>query len=107
MHDGRRQPAPPRSVAAGALEDGAGSATGIWPLAVEDLRFAPGGKPLIDGITLQLSPGTRSIAMGPNGAGKSPFLRPLAGPLQPTPRPVHTRGRAAEQRHKRTGGRGG
>src|SRR3546814_12926722 len=84
MHDGRRQPAPPRSVAAGALEDGAGSATGIWPLAVEDLRFAPGGKPLIDGIPLQLSPGTRSTVMGPTGAGQSLFLRPLAALLHPT-----------------------
>src|SRR3546814_15095224 len=68
----------------------------LWPLAVEDLRFAPGGKPLIDGITLQLSPGTRSIVMGPNGAGKSLFLRLLAGLLQPTAGRVTYGGRAAD-----------
>src|SRR3546814_15362556 len=83
-------------VCSSDLEDGAGSATGIWPLAVEDLRFAPGGKPLIDGITLQLSPGTRSIVMGPNGAGKSLFLRLLAGLLQPTAGRVTYGGRAAD-----------
>src|SRR3546814_15758511 len=63
---------------------------------LEDLRFAPGVKPLIDGITLQLSPGTRSIVMGPNGAGKSLFLRLLAGLLQPTAGRVTYGGRAAD-----------
>jgi tungstate transport system ATP-binding protein len=86
MHDGLRQPALPRVEPAG----------GIWPLALEGVRFEAGGKPLIGGLSLGLSPGPRSVVMGPNGAGKSLFLRLLAGLLQPTAGRVSYGGSAAD-----------
>jgi tungstate transport system ATP-binding protein len=71
--------------------------SGIWPLALEDLRFSAGGKALIDSITLQLAPGTRSVVMGPNGAGKSLLLRLIAGLLQPGGGRITYGGRAADE----------
>ena len=87
--DGVRQSALPHVAAA----DGGG---GLWPLALDGVRFEAGGKPLIDGLSLRLSPGGRSIVMGPNGAGKSLFLRLLAGLLQPTAGRVTYGGRAGD-----------
>mgnify|MGYP003700725501 FL=1 len=69
--------------------------SGIWPLRLEDLRFSVGGKTLIDGITLQLAAGSRSVVMGPNGAGKSLLLRLIAGLLQPSGGRISYGGRAA------------
>lgn len=89
MHDGLRQ-APPLREAAVA------GGTGIWPVALQGLGFAAGGKTLIHGLSLQLSPGSRSVVMGPNGAGKSLFLRLLAGLIQPTAGRVTYGGREAD-----------
>src|SRR3546814_9574889 len=90
MHDGLRRQALPLREAAVA------GGTGIWPVALQDVSFAVGGKALIDGLSLQLSPGTRSVVMGPNGAGKSLFLRLLAGLIQPTAGRVIYGGREAD-----------
>jgi len=80
-----------------ALPQGeAGAAGGIWPIALEDLRFAVGGKTLLDGLSLTLTPGSRSVVMGPNGAGKSLFLRLLAGLLQPTSGKITYGGRTGD-----------
>ncbi|MGF1594481.1 MAG: ABC transporter ATP-binding protein [Kiloniellaceae bacterium] len=57
---------------------------GIWPVALQGLQLAVGGKTLIDDLSLELAPGSRSIVMGPNGAGKSLFLRLVAGLIAPT-----------------------
>lgn len=80
--------APPRA--------GSGEVSGLWPVVLEDVRFEVGGKTLVDGLSLTLSPGTRSIVMGPNGAGKSLFLRLVAGLLQPTAGRITYGGRAGE-----------
>lgn len=69
---------------------------GIWPVAFDDVRFTAGGKTLIDGLSLELAPGTRSVVMGPNGAGKSLFLRLVAGLIQPTAGSITYGGRAAD-----------
>ena len=74
----------------------AADAYNIWPLVLEDVRFTAGGKTLIDGITLTLAPGSRSIVMGSNGAGKSLFLRLLAGLIQPTGGRITYGGRNAD-----------
>lgn len=80
-----------------ALSGGeAGAGGGIWPLALDGVRFEVGGKSLIDGLSLSLSPGSRSVVMGPNGAGKSLFLRLLAGLLKPTAGRITYGGRAAD-----------
>lgn len=68
---------------------------GIWPVRLNDVCFAVGGKTLVDGISLDLTPGLRSVVMGPNGAGKSLFLRLVAGLLQPTGGSITFGGRPA------------
>lgn len=91
MHDVIREEAPTLPIAPG----------GIWPVAFDDVRFAVGGKTLIDGLSLELAPGARSVVMGPNGAGKSLFLRLVAGLLQPTAGRVTYGGRAADDKTRR------
>jgi tungstate transport system ATP-binding protein len=90
MHDALRHKAPPRQAVA------ATEGSHIWPLVLEDVRFAAGGKTLIDGLSLQLAPGSRTVIMGPNGAGKSLFLRLLAGLIRPTAGRITYGGRPAE-----------
>ncbi|MEW8014079.1 MAG: ATP-binding cassette domain-containing protein [Candidatus Sedimenticola endophacoides] len=41
------------------------------------------GPPILDGVTLALSPGDRIGLLGPNGAGKSTLIKLLAGGLPP------------------------
>src|SRR5262249_59496273 len=56
----------------------------ILPLQLDGLAFEAVGKRLIDGITLTLGGGPRTIILGPNGAGKSLLLRLCHGLLEPT-----------------------
>lgn len=92
MHSALRKPAPaPLAAPAAAAE-----VSGIWPVALEDVRFAVGDKALVDGISLELAPGGRSVVMGPNGAGKSLFLRLVAGLIQPTGGYITYGGRPAD-----------
>jgi tungstate transport system ATP-binding protein len=67
----------------------------ILPLQLDDLAFDAFGKRLIDGITLTLGGGPRTIILGPNGAGKSLLLRLCHGLLQPTAGTVRWRGPGA------------
>ncbi|WP_340119454.1 ATP-binding cassette domain-containing protein [Pelagibius sp. 7325] len=81
MHDVVRKVAadaatPPRNAAAAGP-------SGIWPIMLDALRLEAGGKTLIDGLSLELAPGSRSVIMGPNGAGKSLTLRLIAGLIRP------------------------
>ena len=76
-------------------------ATGIWPVTLHDVCFAAAGKPLIDHLSLELGPGTRSIVMGPNGAGKSLLLRLIAGLLQPSGGEICYGGRNADESLRR------
>jgi iron complex transport system ATP-binding protein len=48
-------------------------------LAARDLRWAAGGRMIVDGITLEARPGRLLGLLGPNGSGKSSLLRLLAG----------------------------
>lgn len=49
-------------------------------LALEDIHFAyPGQPPVLEGASLQLSPGQRLSIAGPNGAGKSTLFRIALG----------------------------
>jgi tungstate transport system ATP-binding protein len=67
----------------------------ILPLQLDDLAFEAVGKRLIDGVTLTLGGGPRTIILGPNGAGKSLLLRLCHGLLQPTAGTVRWRGPGA------------
>ncbi len=56
----------------------------MFPLRIENLRFAPNGRPVLDGVDLTLDGEGISLLLGPNGAGKSVLLRTLAGLIEPT-----------------------
>lgn len=55
----------------------------MFPLRLAGLRFAPGGRAILDGVDLELSGEGISVILGPNGAGKTVLLRLLAGLLAP------------------------
>jgi ATP-binding cassette subfamily F protein uup len=52
-------------------------------LVVRDLRKRMGDRPVIDGIDLTLTPGTRLGILGSSGSGKSTLLGLLAGTIEP------------------------
>ncbi len=56
----------------------------LLPLRLDDVVFAVGGRRVIDGVSLTLEAGLRTVIVGPNGAGKSVLLRLCHGLLQPT-----------------------
>ena len=55
----------------------------MFPIRLEDLRFTPNGRPVLDGVHLTLGGEGISVVLGPNGAGKSVLLRMLAGLERP------------------------
>ena len=56
----------------------------LLPLVLDDVVFQVGTRRIVDGISLMLEQGPRTIVLGPNGAGKSVLLRLCHGLLQPT-----------------------
>jgi tungstate transport system ATP-binding protein len=56
----------------------------LLPLELDQVVFAVGGRRIIDGISLRVDAGPRTIIVGPNGAGKSVLLRLCHGLLLPT-----------------------
>jgi len=56
----------------------------LLPLQLENVVFRVGDRRIIDGISVTLAAGTRSVIVGPNGAGKSVLLRLCHGLLRPT-----------------------
>lgn len=56
----------------------------ILPLSLEALAFSVDGERLINGITMRLEAGSRTVILGHNGAGKSLLLRLCHGLLRPT-----------------------
>jgi len=53
-------------------------------LEARDVCVVLGGVRALDGLSLTLEPGLRTVVLGPNGAGKSVLLRTLHGLLAPT-----------------------
>jgi ATP-binding cassette subfamily C protein len=55
-------------------------------LLVEAVGFHPPGRarPVLDGVSLRLAPGTVALVEGPNGVGKSTLLRLVLGLMPPT-----------------------
>ena len=56
----------------------------LLPLRLENLRFEAGGRRIIDGVSLDIESGARTVILGPNGAGKSVLMRLCHGLLTPT-----------------------
>ena len=78
-------PAPPITAGASAL------------LSARGLCFDAGGKRLVDGIDIDIRPGSRTVVMGANGAGKSLLLRLLHGLIRPTAGEVLWQGRPLDR----------
>ncbi len=55
----------------------------LWPVTLADVSLSRGGRALLDGLSLTLSPGGVTALIGPNGAGKSLTLRLIAGLIAP------------------------
>ncbi|HWV75921.1 MAG TPA: ATP-binding cassette domain-containing protein [Isoptericola sp.] len=64
-------------------------------LTATDLAFAYPGRPVLDGVSLRVSDGTRLGVVGENGSGKSTLLHLLAGDLKPSRGEVRRRGTVA------------
>jgi tungstate transport system ATP-binding protein len=56
----------------------------LLPLRLLDVRYEVGGRRIVDGITLELEHGPRTVVLGPNGSGKSVLMRLCHGLLRPT-----------------------
>src|SRR3990172_10657063 len=56
----------------------------LLPLRIEDVCFEAGGHRIIEGVSLEMGAGARTVILGPNGAGKSVLLRICHGLLAPT-----------------------
>ena len=56
----------------------------LLPLRLDSVVFTAGSRRIIDGVSLTVEAGTRTLIVGPNGAGKSVLLRLCHGLLAPT-----------------------
>jgi tungstate transport system ATP-binding protein len=56
----------------------------LLPLTLDRVVLAINGRRIIDGISITLDAGPRTIVVGPNGAGKSVLLRLCHGLIAPT-----------------------
>ncbi|MBI1944005.1 MAG: phosphate ABC transporter ATP-binding protein [Betaproteobacteria bacterium] len=56
----------------------------IFPLRLEQLSFAAGGRAIIEPVSLSIDAGPSTIILGANGAGKSVLMRLMHGLLAPT-----------------------
>jgi len=56
----------------------------LLPLVLDNVVFQVGSRRIVDGVSLMLDRGPRTMILGPNGAGKSVLLRLCHGLLQPT-----------------------
>lgn len=65
-------------------------------LAIRQLQFSRGPRPILRGIDLSLTAGRITAILGPNGAGKSTLLSCLAGLLAPASGSIELEGQRLE-----------
>jgi putative ATP-binding cassette transporter len=70
-----------RRVRAEAADEGVRREAGVETgLALDRVNLAlPGGRPLLEDVTLAIRPGDTTLISGPSGAGKSTLFRAIAG----------------------------
>jgi tungstate transport system ATP-binding protein len=56
----------------------------LLPLRLDEIVFEAGGRRIVDGVSLTLEAGVRTVIIGANGAGKSVLLRLCHGLLEPS-----------------------
>jgi tungstate transport system ATP-binding protein len=56
----------------------------LLPLHLDRVEFAAGARRIIQGLSVRIEAGPRTVILGPNGAGKSVLLRLCHGLLEPT-----------------------
>lgn len=64
------------------------------PLVLSNICYAAGGNTILDGVSVEITSGPRTIILGPNGAGKSVLMRLCHGLLRPTAGTIEWRGTA-------------
>src|SRR5215510_14730378 len=52
-------------------------------LVLEDVTVHRGGRPVVQGVSLEIPPGEVTTLLGPNGAGKSSLVLAIGGVLRP------------------------
>jgi len=81
--------ATPRSPGRGA---GWRAAGGDAQVEIRNLHFAYNGRPVLQGVDLQIAPGELVALMGRNGSGKTTLLRCLVGLARPDSGKIEMRG---------------
>ncbi len=64
----------------------------MLPLVLDQISFTVSGRTIINGISVEVGAGPRTIILGPNGAGKSVLMRLCHGLLKPTSGSIVWRG---------------
>ena len=64
----------------------------MLPLVLDQVSFTASGRTIINGISVEVGAGPRTIILGPNGAGKSVLMRLCHGLLKPTSGSIVWRG---------------
>ena len=70
-------------------------------LETRGLRFSYAGRPVVDGVSLEVPAGEMLGIVGPNGSGKTTLLRLLSGALRPDGGTVSVFGRPVHEYHRR------
>jgi len=73
-------------------------------IAIRDLSFNYGRLKVIDGLSLEVPPGTSFGLLGPNGSGKTTLIRLMAGLLKPAGGSIRCLGQAPSPAHARSVG---
>ncbi len=69
---------------------------GILPLELRGVRYAAGGRTILEDISLRIEAGPATILLGANGAGKSVLMRLMHGLLAPCAGELLWNGRVAD-----------